>query len=266
MEQAREAAARGVRAIVRRLSSDRLHSAAALIVFLALWEGAVRLGYQDEFWVSRPTLVVDKIGEWLQDGTLSTNLVRTMRIAATAFLISAVGAVVVGSAFARLRWIDDVLGWYVDIVYAVPKPALVPLFLFAFGLGDTPKFLLVVLLVFFVFYYNVRAGLATSKQSHRDALLMLGASERDVWVNLTLPTLVPFLVASARLSAALAILGTVFAEFFSYTPGMGRLVISAQYALDATSLLSVVTVLTMVGVLVDNLLRRFDRRVSSWRL
>jgi len=143
---------------------------------------------------------------------------------------------------------------------------LVPLFLFAFGLGDTPKFLLVVLLVFFVFYYNVRAGLATSKQSHRDALLMLGASERDVWVNLTLPTLVPFLVASARLSAALAILGTVFAEFFSYTPGMGRLVISAQYALDATSLLSVVTVLTMVGVLVDNLLRRFDRRVSSWRL
>jgi len=235
------------------------------LAFLGLWQLVVSVGLQDEFWVSSPQLIVERLGDWQEGGELWDNLLPTLRVALTGFLLAAVAAMVVAVALASSRWLDEVLGWYLDVIYALPKPALVPMFLFALGLGDSPKYVLVVLIVFFVFYYNLRAGLGEPRANLRNALGILGARRRDVVLYLELPTLVPYLVASARIGAPLALVGTVFAEFFTATPGMGNLIERASTTIDATGLLAGVAVLTVIGALVDNMLRRLDLRIGRWR-
>lgn len=235
------------------------------VAFLGFWQLVVHLGFQDEFWVSSPALIVERLGDWQEGGQLWENLLPTLRIALTGFLMAAALALAVAVALASSTWLDAVFGWYLDVIYALPKPALVPMFLFALGIGDSPKYVLVVLIVFFVFYYNLRAGLGEPRTNLRNALGVLGARRRDVVLYLDLPTLVPYLVASARIGAPLALVGTVFAEFFTSTPGMGNLIERASTTIDATGLLAGVAVLTVIGALVDGLLRRLDLRIGRWR-
>jgi NitT/TauT family transport system permease protein len=244
----------------------RLMALVVVVVLVGIWEAAVRLGYQDEFWISRPTLIAGRIGDWLTDGTLQHNLLPTLKVAFISFLIAGLGAFVVAALLHWSRWLDDVLGWYLAFIYAVPKPALIPLFIFAFGLGPTADYVVVVSFVFFIFYFNIRAGLATPRQHYQNALGILGAKRRHVLWELTLPSLVPFLVASARFGLPLAILGTVFAEFFTTSPGMGRLIVQAQFLLDSTTMMTAIVVLIIVGAVLDSLLRGLDRRVSRWRI
>jgi NitT/TauT family transport system permease protein len=244
----------------------RLTSVAVVVVLLAAWEAVVRLGWQSAFWVSRPSLIAAKIGDWFGDGTLQQNLLPTLQVALLSFLISGVAALVIAAVMHWSRWLDDVFGWYLNLIYAIPKPALIPLLIFAFGLGSTADYILVVAFVFFVFYFNIRGGLAISRTQYENALLILGGKRKDVWLHVTIPSLVPFLVASARFGIPLAILGTVFAEFFTTSPGMGRLIVNAQYILDSTTMMAAVVILIIVGAVFDEGLRFLDRRVSRWRI
>jgi NitT/TauT family transport system permease protein len=248
---------------------DRYPWIQAVLVFIVIigaWELTVRLGWQNAYWVSRPSLVAQKIWAWVKDGTLQTNIYPTLEVALLSFVGSLILALIVGSLLHASKWLDDVLGWYLNLVYAIPKPALIPLLIFAFGLGVVPAYFLVISLVFFILYYNVRAGLATSKVNHRDALLILGAKPKDMQVNLVIPTLIPFLVSGARFGIPLSILGTVFAEFYSTTPGMGELIHNAQLQLDSTSMMAAIVLLTIFGTIIDLVLRYFDRRVSRWKV
>jgi NitT/TauT family transport system permease protein len=244
----------------------RITSVTVVIVLLGVWEGVVRLGLQRAFWISRPTLIAGEFGDWLKDGTLQSNLLPTLEVALLSFLASAVAALLLAALLHSSRWLDDVLGWYLGFVYAIPKPALIPLFIFAFGLGVTADYVLVISFVFFIFYFNIRAGLAASRLDYQNALLVLGAKRRDLWIQLTLPSLVPFLIASARFGIPLSILGTVFAEFFTTSPGMGRLIVQAQYILDSTTMMTAIVILIAVGMIIDSLLRLLDRRLSRWRI
>lgn len=244
----------------------RITSLAVVVVLIGAWEGVVRAGWQKEFWVSRPSLIAKKIGDWFQDGTLQHNLLPTLQVALVSFAISGAAALLLAAVMNWSSWLDDVFGWYLNLIYAVPKPALIPLLIFAFGLGSTADYYLVVSFVFFVFYFNIRAGLATSRVQYENALLILGAKRKDVWLHVTLPALVPFLVAAARFGLPLSILGTVFAEFFTTSPGIGRLIVNAQYILDATTMMTGIVILIIVGAVLDSGLRYLDRRVSRWRI
>lgn len=244
----------------------QITSLIVVVVLLGAWEAVVRLGWQSDFWVSRPSLIAQKIGDWFKDGTLEDNLLPTLQVAFVSFLIAGAAAMVVAAVMHWSRWLDDVFGWYLNLIYAIPKPALVPLFIFAFGLGPTADYILVVSFVFFVFYFNIRGGLSVSRTQYENALRILGGKRKDVWLHVTLPSLVPFLVASTRFGLPLAMLGTVFAEFFTTSPGMGRLIVNAQYVLDSSTMMAAAVVMIIIGAVLDSGLRILDRRVSRWRL
>ena len=52
---------------ISRITALRL---AVLISFLAIWEGAVRIGFANPFWISSPGKIAERAGELVLDGAL----------------------------------------------------------------------------------------------------------------------------------------------------------------------------------------------------
>ena len=73
-------------------------------------------------------------------------------------------------------------------------------------INSVPKYVLSVLLTFFIFYYNFRQALEGHREVYVNSLRVLGASRVALFRHLTIPLLLPFGVASARIAATVALL------------------------------------------------------------
>ena len=98
------------------------------LVFLALWEGSVRLGVLDSFFFSSPTLVVRTcIDLWLQND-LATHIGITVIETLLSFSLVTFLSMVIACLLWFSRSFSEVCEPYLVILNSLPKSALAPLF------------------------------------------------------------------------------------------------------------------------------------------
>ncbi len=88
----------------------------------------------------------------------------------------------------------------------------------------------------------------------------LSAVVRDViW-----PTVLPYAVTGFRLAAAVALMLTVTGELLIGTDGLGRSIIQAQGGGDVPTMYALIFVTGALGLLVNLIVRRLERRALRW--
>ena len=130
---------------------------ALVVVLLALWEIAADR-WIDITFISRPSDIVGRLGDWVEDGSLWTNTWITVQEIVYGFLLGAAAGVLVGFVLASLNFLYRVLDPFMMALYAIPKVALAPLFIVWFGIGMHMKVLLAAATVFFLVFINTAAG------------------------------------------------------------------------------------------------------------
>src|SRR6516225_1166490 len=88
------------------------------------------------------------IGKWLIEGSIWHHLWITLIEAVLAFVIGAIGGILVGFSFARQPRLAAVFDPYVKMINALPRIVLAPMFALWLGLGIWSKVALGVTLVF----------------------------------------------------------------------------------------------------------------------
>src|SRR5712691_5516308 len=108
--------------------------------------------------------------------------------------------------------------------------------------------LIAALLTFFPVLIGVVSGLRSPPAAARDVLATLHAGVIDEIVLLRLPAALPHLFAAVKVSATLALLGAVIAEWIGGGRGLGRAILLANSNLDTTTSLAGVMTLAAIGV------------------
>ena len=93
---------------------------------------------------------------------------------------------------------------WISGLYATPTIALAPLFILWFGIGIWSKVLVVVFLVLFPVTINTEAGLRTTSERLIEMLRSFGASPRQIFFKVSLPSAVPFILAGSSSASAAA--------------------------------------------------------------
>ncbi len=233
---------------------------------LLLWEAAVRLGWVDARLAGTPSAVLARTGRDLASGLILPHLTVTFEEMMLGFAAGLVTGVAAGVLLARLRTVRVAVMPYLTAVYAIPRPALAPLFVLWFGVGFVSKLILVVTLVYFVYLLHVLAGLQTIDRRHVDWLRTLGASPRQILRYVGLPHLAPWLFAATKLGLALALVGAIVGEFISAQAGLGYLMMQAAESGDTVGVLSGVFVLSVVVVGIVVVLAALELRLFRWRV
>jgi NitT/TauT family transport system permease protein len=112
----------------------------------------------DITFVSRPSDIVGRLGDWVADGILWTNTWITVQEIVYGFSLGAVTGVLAGFVLASLSFVHRVLDPFMMALYAIPKVALAPLFIVWFGIGMRMKVLLAAATVFFLVFLSTAAG------------------------------------------------------------------------------------------------------------
>jgi NitT/TauT family transport system permease protein len=147
---------------------------------------------------------------------------------------------------------------------SMPKVALAPLFVLWFGLGVTSKIVTAALVAFFPMMINTISGLNSADKDRIDLIRSLGGSERQVFTMLRFPSALPFIMAGLEIAMALSLIGTVVTEFLGADAGLGMLMQSMNFMMDVAGSFSVLIILAIVGLVLNQTLIMIRNRVLFW--
>src|SRR5215470_628592 len=248
-----------------RRNENWLLGSLSMLIFLAVWETAVRGGAVNPLFTSSPSRIVAAALEMFADGSIYGHL----WVSATEFFTGFVLAVVIGVPLGILMgWysrLNAILEPFVSALYATPRIALLPLVVIWFGIGLASKVAIVFLGAIFPILVNTITGVRTIDADFIKVARSFGASDRQMFATVALPSSVPMLLTGLRLGLGHALVGIVVGEMYGATQGLGYLIAVAGSRFQTDKVMVGIILIAGLGVALTELLRAIERRFERWR-
>jgi ABC-type nitrate/sulfonate/bicarbonate transport system permease component len=167
--------------------------------------------------------------------------------------------VAVGGIMASVRFIRHVLDPLIEITRPLPPLAFIPLFIVWFGIGETPKFILIVIGVVPVMIIATVAALDAVPPELVQASRSLGASSLWALITVRLRSALPSIITGMRLAMGGAWTSIVAVELIAATSGLGFVINNSGVNLQMSLLLSGILAISVLGIFFDSLLRLLHR-------
>jgi ABC-type nitrate/sulfonate/bicarbonate transport system permease component len=232
---------------------------AAIAAVLELWS---RVFHVPSYLLPAPSAVAARMGT--DAGLLAREGGITLSEAAAGFVIGTGVAFALATAMAWSRPLERTLFPLAILVKLTPIVAIAPLFTLWFGFGTAPKVAIAALITFFPMLVNSFVGLRSADLQEVAFLQTLGASGREIFRHLRVPSALPYLFSGARISLNLALIGAVIGEWTGADRGLGRVIFVANANLDLTILFGAVLVLAAIGIAANALVGAAERRFLHW--
>jgi len=236
----------------------------SVVAGLVIWEFISRVLVANALFLAAPTQIFAAIVSLAKSGELW----RHLGISAIEFVlgygIASVLGIAAGLAMANSAVAKHAMQPWVSGLYATPTIALAPLFILWFGIGVWSKVVVVILLVFFPVVINTEAGLRTTSERLIEMLRSFGATQRQIFFKVSLPSAVPFILAGLKLGIGRGLIGVVVAELFGSRAGLGRLISAAADSFNMPELFAGVVVLAVAGILMTAGFTWLESRLVPW--
>jgi sulfonate transport system permease protein len=234
----------------------------AALVLLLLWEG---LGKTEPLFVAEPLAVANQLARWTADGTLVKNGVATVQAVGLGFSMGVAVGVLCGWGLASVRLLDVATRPFVDVINAIPRVGLAPLFVLWFGLGLVSKVMLVFSVVVFVVLINSYSAIKNVEADHILLVRSLGATKWDIFRKVVWPSSMPWVIASLRLGGAYAVSAAVVGEFIAASRGLGFLLAYKSSTFDTDGTFAALAALGILAALITFGVMILEKRALKWR-
>ena len=235
-----------------------------IAALLLIWEFSAGNLF-NEFWSSRPSLIGQRLVTLFSTGEIWRHLGATVSEALLGLLLGALAGTPIGILLAKYRRAAEILDPFVMGLYGLPRVALAPIFILWFGISLLAKVMMSFSMVVFVFILNVTEGIRTVDPDMIDLMRTMRASKYYVLRRVTIPSIVPWLLASFRIGVGLSLVGAVVGELIGANRGLGWYVLRAGGQLDTTGVFAGLLVLMLVAMIANQILHLIERQVLHWR-
>jgi ABC-type nitrate/sulfonate/bicarbonate transport system permease component len=214
-----------------------------LLLVAALWQVASMAGLLPKAVLPAFSDVIVALAGLVTSGEIFPDTAASFLRAGTGFAIAVVLGVTLGLLMARVRAVQRAVEPILLVIYPVPKPALIPLFMVWLGIGDISKITVIAL----------------------SCLLPVVVSTFNgaLW-RVVLPAALPQIATGVRTAIAIAIIVLVSSEFISAERGLGFLIFSYGGVGADDAMLAVILYLTALGYLLDRAYVAGLRRLMAW--
>jgi NitT/TauT family transport system permease protein len=260
------ATANGERPTSHRKALIVIIRVAVIVLAVLLWEGLVNAHRIDPFFFGKPSLIGQRFWGDLQSGLFASNVFVTVQETILGLATGVVAGCLLGFLFARYRTMYQALDPIIYALYSLPRITLAPLFVLWFGIGLSSKVALAFSIVFFIMLLNTYTGITTIDRDLVDAVRLMGASQSFIYRMVTLPAIVPWLVAGFRLSASYALLAAIVGEMIGSEAGIGKLLIDREAFFDTNGIFDILIVVGLMAILINSLAKAAEKRFSRWNL
>lgn len=230
------------------------------LLFLGLWETAVRLSWIDGFIFSSPSRIWKTFAGMWEDRSIFLH----MGITVAETLISFALVVVLGISMAVLLWYNEelsrVLEPYLVVLNSLPKSALAPLLIV--WLGANMKSIIVAGISVAVFgtILNLYTGFTELSPDKIKLIYTLRGSRRDVLTKVILPGTIPLQLSVMKVNIGLCLVGVVIGEFIGARQGLGYLIIYGSQVFKLDWVIMSIMLLCMIAMVLYGILNLIEKR------
>jgi len=252
----------------------------SISIFAGIWEFCWYVGWADPLLMPPPHIFLSNLPEQFKFfdrgnivgseqtgasflGVLSVLLWTTMRVVAglgIGFLL--------GVGTGLLNRYNRIFGNLtlptITLLAPISPVAWLPVAIFLFGIGNTPAIFMVFVAVYFIIVLATLNQIDNVPISYIQVARIMGATKRQIYTRVILPSILPGLFMTLRLNLFAAWMVVLIAEAVGVGSGLGQIVMLARNTFNSSLVFFSMTLIGLLGFMLDQLLRIVQKRLLWW--
>lgn len=249
---------------VKDILSDWLGVIGVVGFFLG-WELSTRFEILNPFFFPPFTKIIAKGYELFANGTIWEHMWFSLTNFLIGFVVSVALGVVIGVPMGWYKTVSKTFDPLLSGVYATPLIALLPLIIMMFGLGAISKIIMTVLAAVFPILINTMAGIANTDHRLITMARAFGAKDSTIFLKVSVPGSLPFIVAGMRVALGRALVYIVVAEQYGAATGLGYLSSVAAQRFQMAAMFVPIVIIAALGAGLNELLKMVESRLEKWK-
>jgi NitT/TauT family transport system permease protein len=234
-----------------------------LVVFLAWWEIAARLGMIDSFILSQPSRIYQTFINMAQN-----NLFMHIGVTVYETLVGFILGVIFGTAFAIIFWwssfISKVSEPYLVVLNSLPKIALGPVIIVIVGAGTKAIIFMALAISLIVTILEMLNGFRNTDKEYIKMAATFGATKRQIFTKIVFPYNITTLFNSLKINIGLSLVGVIAGEFLVSKAGLGYLIVYGGQVFKLDLVMASVIILSVVAALMYEGVVLLQNLVMKW--
>lgn len=241
-----------------------LWGSVGVIGCLLLWQLGSSTGIFDPLFVSSPLEVLRTALVVLPSPEFLAHVLTTTQCLFIGLFSALVVGVFVGLPIGWFPRLHATFEPVIAAVYGVPYIAFLPVIIMWTGIGMTSRIIIVFWSAVFPLVINSIQGAREVDDDFLRVGRSFSATNLQMFLTITLPASVPYVLAGLRTSIGRAIVGVVVAEFFMSSSGLGYFINLKANALDMAPAFVAIVLLALFGIALVSIVTYVENRFCNW--
>ncbi|MGB7802809.1 ABC transporter permease [Buttiauxella sp.] len=244
---------------------ERYIALLALVVAVAVWEGACRLFAIPVFILPSPSAIFNSVST-LDAGRWLTHILATLSVALSGFLLAIVIALPLAIAIVSSKLLARlVLPWLI-VIQSTPVVAIAPIIVVTLGSGMLPRVVITTLISFFPLVISTATGMNSVPAELLELSKTLRAPRNREYWQIRMPYAVPYIFSALKVAITLSIIGAVVAEFVAADQGLGYLILFSTSSFKIPLAFASLFLLVVCSLTLYGLVSWLQQRLFPWSI
>ena len=240
-----------------------LPSIILIILLLFLWQ-IIAMLIDAHYILPSPTQILVKLYE-LRKPLFTVHLPSTIGVTLLGLIISIILGILLAVFMDINEKVANALYPIIIASQTIPTTAIAPLFVLWFGYGIWSKVIVTILITFFPITITLYDGFKSTKREMEELLITYGASKKDIFLKLKIPSAMPYFFSSIKMAIPLSIIGAAIAEWLGAQSGLGYFSKRMMSQLDGAGVFAPIVLLSAVAMILVYLVTILEKKIVKWR-
>ena len=235
--------------MIKRLQSTtlKLSPVLSLVFILCLWLFVSEGGLIPAYMLPSPLEVIKAF--FTDFSVIMRHALVTLQEALYGLFAGTVLGLLLSVLMDRFSFLYKALYPVLVITQTIPTIAIAPLLVLWMGFSLAPKITLVIITTFFPVAVSLLDGFRSADEDAIRLLKSMGASRRQIFRHIKLPSALPSFFSGLKVSASYAVVGAVIAEWLGGFEGLGVYMTRVKKAYAFDKMFAVILFICFVSLL-----------------
>lgn len=254
----------------RPLWANMLLSAAGILIFIGVWEFAVRIGLVSAEKLVAPSEIImtffEKLHSTVPDGnTIDVHIFTSLKLVLASFVVSCVIGVPLGLLMGFFNLFNKFLSPVFEIVRPIPPLAWIPIVIVILGTGFKAKLFIIFVAAFVPCVINSYTGIKATSTALLNVAKTAGANKAQLFFKVGIPSALPMVFTGIKVSFGSAWATLVAAEMIASSEGLGYMIQQGRIASKPAIVLLGMLVIGLIGAVLTAVLSLLEQKAIPWR-
>lgn len=235
-----------------------------LIALLPLWEMVSRSGLITPLFFPPMTKILKALYAINASGELPGHILSSLGRSAAGYFLSASVFISLGILMGYFRSIYNLFEVIIELARPVPPPAIIPMAILFFGIGDEMKVFLIFIATAWPILLNTIDGVRSVDRVLLNTAHSFGLSRWQIMFKIIIPSASPQIMTGLRISLAIALILVVISEMVGSTDGIGFFILHAQRSFRIPEMYAGMMVLAGIGYGLNRIFLVVDNKMMAW--